>query len=162
MKKVMIVALVPALLGSAAVRPYYASKPEMIARSTAIAVVEVTDVSPARARGASWTYSQVAEATVIETVTGTLPGRIRIYAQENFICARIDFRPGRYLVFLREDGGLLAGSNWYLSARPVESGMVEWYANDTDRGDHPSRIHLTWNPLPDVLHEIRTRVRAGE
>lgn len=151
-------AAVPLLVGSAPLRVSYASKPEMIARSTVIAVVDVRGVAETRVRGTHWVYFQVAEATVARTLKGNVPRRIRIHAQEDFLCARVDFRPGRYLVFLRPDGELLAGSNWYLSARPVREGRVEWYENDEDAGTDPSRIRMRWTPLEEVLADIAARV----
>lgn len=158
MKAIAALAGCALLLGASSTRPYYAPKGEMIARSQAIAVVDVWRVRRVLARGREWTYAQAANAVVRQVVKGELPRHVRLYAQENFVCTRIDFAPGRYLVFLRRDGRLLAGSNWYLSARPVRDGMVEWYANDTDRGDHPSRIRLRSTPLGFVLADVRAHL----
>ena len=157
-------ALLIALLfgtGAGTARPYYAPKGEMIARSEVIAIVDVQQVAPAQVRGRSWTYEQRADAVVVQVLTGELPRRVALHPQEDFICTRIDFRPGRYLVFLRRDGSLWAGSNWYLSARLIESGSLEWYAGDRDYGDRPSQIRLVRLPLGDVLADVRSIMGAG-
>jgi len=136
-------------------RPYYAPAGEMVRRSEFIAIVDVQRVRAVDARGGSWRYAQAADAVVLRTYKGRLPARIAIHAQEDFICTQVDFRPGRYLVFLRRDGELLAGSNWYLSARPIRDGAVEWYANPAASGSDESRIPLRPYPLARVIAEIR-------
>lgn len=158
MKVLMVLLLGVVLSGSSAARPYYASKAEMIARSEVIAVVDVRRVGATTVRGRHSTYAQAADAVVEQTLKGELPPRVRLYAQEDFICARVDFRPGRYVVFLTRDGELLAGSNWYLSARPIRYGRVEWYARDTESGSHPSEIRMRSLPLARVLADVRSHL----
>jgi hypothetical protein len=167
MKVLMALLLGVVLSGSSAPRAYYAGKARMIAQSEVIAVVDVRRVGSASARGRHWTYAQAADAVVEQTLKGELPPRVRLYAQEDFICARVDFRPGRYVVFLTRDGELLAGSNWYLSARPIrDDGRVEWYAGVRDSGPDPSQIRLRPAPLAAVLADVRShlarpRARSG-
>ena len=102
----------------------YAGKPEMVRDATAVAVVEVTRVDPVEVRGGHWTYRQRAAARVETVLRGDLPkgGAIDLHGHEDFICARCEFAPGRYLVFLRRDGRLWVGSNWHLSVRPIATG----------------------------------------
>jgi hypothetical protein len=158
MKVLIALLLGVALSGSSAPRTYYAGKAQMIERSEVIAVVDVRRVGATSVRGGRWTYAQAADASVERTLKGTLPGQVRIHAQEDFICDRVDFRPGRYLVFLKRDGRLLAGSNWYLSARPIRDGRVEWYARDTESGSHPSEIRMRSLPLARVLADVRAHL----
>ena len=155
MRSIAFILSALALAGAAWARPYYAPKSVMIAQSEVIAVVDVQRVRPANVRGEEWTYAQAADAAVVQVIKGRLPPRVRLYAQEDFICTRIDYRPGRYLVFLRRDGDLWRGSNWYLSARPVENGSLEWYANGRESGSHPSAIRMERRPLAAVIRDVR-------
>src|SRR5687767_895163 len=96
----------------------YGGKADMTRRADAIAVVEVLRVEKAEVKGRHWTYSERAVATVRTTLKGDLPAEgkeLVLFGGEDFICAQCNFRPGRYLVFLRRDGGLWVGSNWHLS-----------------------------------------------
>lgn len=161
MRSILLVLSTLALAGTAWARPYYAPKPVMIASSEVIAVVDVQRVQRTRVRGETWTYAQAADAAVVQVIKGQLPRRVRLHAQENFICTRIDYRPGRYLVFLRRDGELWVGSNWYLSARPVEDGSLEWYANNHDSGSSSTQIRLERRPLGVVIAEVRAFMAAG-
>ena len=147
----------------------FAGKEEMVRRSTAIAVVEITKVEEVEGKGSHWTYRQRATAVVKTLLKGSLPkdAPFAIFGDETFICARCHFEPGRYLLFLTEDkapdgSGMLVGSNWHLSVRPItadpekpgQGDRVEWYANDQDYTLAPA-------PLADVLAEVRKLV-AGE
>jgi hypothetical protein len=155
MKPWLALPLVLVLAAYSWTRVYYAPAGEMVRRSEFIAVVDVRRVRAVDERGGRWRYAQAADAVVLRTYKGRLPARIAIHAQEDFICSRVEFRPGRYLVFLRRDGELLAGSNWYLSARPIRDGAVEWYANSAAYGSDESRIPLRQIPLDRVIAEIR-------
>ena len=144
-------------LGSRAdAKAAFAGKAEMVRRSDAVAVVEVLRVEKAEVKGRHWTYSQRAVAKVVSTLKGDLPAEgkeVALFGGEDFICARCNFQPGKYVVFLRKDGGLLAGSNWHLSVRPVLTDKdrrewVDWYAKaDT--------IELKSTPLPDVIADVK-------
>jgi hypothetical protein len=155
MKSWLVLPLALVLAAYSWARVYYAPAGEMVRRSEFIAVVDVQRVRAVDERGRTWRYAQAADAVVLRTYKGRLPARIAIHAQEDFICSRVEFRPGRYLVFLRREGELLAGSNWYLSARPIRDGAVEWYASSTASGSHPSVIPLRPAPLARVIAEVR-------
>jgi hypothetical protein len=109
----------------------YLSKKAMIDQSVAIAVVHVSKIEPTITKRHSWTYRQKATASVEQTLKGTLPKTISLYANEDFICAQCQFEGiGRYLVFLKNDNDLLVGSNWHLSIRPIHNKQIEWYDDD--------------------------------
>lgn len=149
-----------ALTADAGAKAAYAGKAEMVRRSTAIAVVEITKVEAVDAKGEHWNYGQRATATVRTVLKGSLPkdAAVSVFGDESFICARCHFEPGRYLLFLMEDkapdGSVMwVGSNWHLSVRPVtvdpdKGDRVEWYANDKD-------ITLSPAALADVLADVR-------
>jgi hypothetical protein len=134
----------------------YAGKAEMIRRSDAVAVVDVLRVEKAEVKGAHWTYSQRAIARVRSTLKGDLPAagkEVALFGGEDFICAQCNFQPGKYVVFLRRDGGLWVGSNWHLSVRPVATDKagkewVDWYAKQ-------NTIELKATLLDDVLADVK-------
>jgi len=105
----------------------FASKQEMIKEAEDIAVVRIIKVEPCSVKGSpwwdwkswsDWTYHQRATSEVAKTFKGTLPKEITMYGGEDFTCARVNFVPGRCLVFLRHDRNLLVGSNWHLYCAP--------------------------------------------
>jgi hypothetical protein len=140
--------LVATLATDARGKARYAGKAEMIRESEAVAVVDISGVEEAEVKGEHWTYRQKAAAKVESVLKGELPEELELHGGEDFICARCEFAPGRYLVFLKRDGNLWAGSNWHLSARKVSGETVDWYADDTGIETKPA-------PLADVLAEVR-------
>ena len=135
---------VPSALAKAA----YAAEEQMIERAEVIAIVNVARVEKAETKGTHWTYSEIAHATVEQTLKGTLPQTVKLYGGEDFICAQVHFAVGRYIVFLRRDGELLVGCNWHLSVRPIKDKQAEWYV----AGEH---MTLSWQPLDAVLERIK-------
>ena len=133
----------PAGIGKAA----YSLADEMIANSEVIAVVDISRVDPTKVNGATWTYREVAHASVERTLKGELPKNIELHGNEEFICAQVRFKAGRHLVFLRRDQQYLVGSNWHLSVRPIEDDAIEWYASSKG-------LDLSWQPLADVLRAV--------
>ena len=138
----------------------YSVKRGMVKDSSLIAVVEITGVEPAQVKGTIWTYQQRAFARVETVIKGEAPKDVRLvlHGEEDFICARCRFSPGRYLVFLRKDGALWVGSNWDLSARPILGGAegaqtVDWF--EDDRG-----IDTKAQPLDEVLADVKKLVAA--
>ena len=144
---ILCAATAPNALAKAA----YAAEEEMIERAEAIAIVNVTRVEKTETKGKHWIYSEIAHATVEQTLKGTLPQTVKLYGGEDFICAQVHFAAGRYFVFLRRDGELLVGCNWHLSVRPIKDGQAEWYAV----GEH---MTLSWQPLNAVLGRIKNPV----
>jgi hypothetical protein len=129
-------------------KAYFATEEEMIERAEVIAIVDISLVERAETNSQPFTYSEVAHATVHQTIKGTLPRTVDLYGGESFICAQVHFAPGRYLVFLCHDHELLVGCNWYLSVRPIRDTQIEWYV--------PDELHkLSWQPLALVLQRIQ-------
>jgi len=133
---------------SALAKAAYADEEQMIERAEVIAIVNVTRVEKATTKGTHWTYSEIAHATVEQTLKGTPPQTVKLYGGEDFICAQVHFPVGRYLVFLRRDGEVLVGCNWHLSVRPIKDKQAEWYV----AGEH---MALSWQPLDAVLARIK-------
>ena len=133
---------------SAFAKAYYAPEDEMISRAEVIAIVDISRVERAETKSESETYSEIAHASVHQTLKGTLPQTVKLYGGESFICAQVHFAPGRYLIFLSHDRDLLVGCNWHLSVRPVKDTQVEWYVP----GEH---LKLSWQPLDTVLARIK-------
>jgi len=155
--------LLPAFASIAHAKAAFAAKAEMVQRSAAIAVVNITRVDPAAVKGQHWTYRQLATARVESVLKGDLRAGdpISLHGEEDFICAQCRFAPGRYLVFLNQDSGLWVGSNWHLSVRPINTDAkgeqtVEWYADDK------RTLELKSQPLADVLADVRTLLAAAK
>ena len=108
-------------------RAAYATRLQMVRRAVAIAVLDIGPVEARTTKGRHWTYSQRAEAKVVETLKGQLPPEVKLVAGEDFICARTQLAEGRCLAFLMKDGEDYVGCNWHLSLRPVSaSNQIEW------------------------------------
>jgi hypothetical protein len=126
----------------------FAGEEEMIQVADVIAIVNITKVEETRTKGEYWTFSEVAHATVEQTLKGTLPQNVKLSGGEDFICAQVHFAPGRQLVFLRREGELLTGCNWHLGVRPIKETQVEWYVAG-------QCMELSWQPLAGVLERIK-------
>ncbi len=144
--------LVLGLSVTASAKARFAGKEEMVREAEAIVVVTITKVEKAEAKGKHWTYAQ--KATVEQCLKGGLTGAVDIYGQEDFICARCDYKPGRFLLFLRKDGGLWSGSNGHLGIRPVKEEKVVWFKPGGNL------FETSDQPLADVLAEIRKLLDA--
>ena len=129
-------------------KAYYASEAETIARSDAIAVVQIEKVEAIETKAEPFDYRQIAHAKVERTLKGILPESILIHGSETFICAQVRLRPGKFLVCLRKAGAFLVGANWHLSVRPIEGDKVEWYTPGT-------HMDLSWQPLDPVLQRVK-------
>ena len=138
-----------AIMPEAIAKAYYATEEEMIERSEAIAIVDITNVENKMTRSKPFNYRQIADANVLQVFKGSLPQNLKLHGMEDFICAQVNFSPGRYLVFLNRDGDLWAGSNWYLSARPIKDNLVEWY---NPSGEYRE---LLWQPLDKVVERVQ-------
>jgi len=147
---VWLLASVPPLFADAC----YTLAPEMIQRSAAIAIIDISKVEPIQAKGDHWTYRERAHATVHRTLKGSLPKTVSFFGNENFICAQVRFQPGRYLAFLRKDGEKFVGANWELSVRPIKDDQVEWYAQK-------ERLDLSWQPLAAVLDQVNDLIKRS-
>jgi hypothetical protein len=142
-----VVALFAGARPGALAKAYYAPADEMIRRAEVIAIVDISHVVHAKTKAKPFDYSEIAHATVQQTLKGALPQKVKLYGGESFICAQVHFAPGRYLVFLGRAHDLLVGCNWHLSVRPIKGAEVEWYAPG-------ETLKLSWQRLLPVLKRI--------
>jgi len=142
---------------SASAKAYFAPEAVMIKTAEVIAVVEITSVEPVETKtvteAQTLDFHERAQARVVQTLKGKLPADVFLYGDESFICAQVHYRPGRFLVFLRREGGLLTGCNWHLSVRPIKGDQVEWYTK-------ADSIEVSWQPLDAVLEKVRQAAEA--
>lgn len=150
--QIIVAALCAMLLAdNAFAKAYYARKAEMIQKAEAIVVVNVTKVEAVQKQGKPWTYSQRTTAEVEQTLKGAVTGTIEIYGMESFICARCEYKTGRFLLFLRKgDEDFWHGANWHLGIRSITDDKVNWFK------DEKSLFEMTPQPLPDVVKEIES------
>jgi len=151
LRKFLAVLFAASLAGAvphADAKAYYAPEDEMIERAEVIAIVDISRVEKTETKSQPFNYSQIAHATVQETLKGKLPKEIQLYGGESFECAQVHFTPGRSLVFLRHAGEFLVGCNWDLSVRPIKDTEVEWYVPG-------ERHNLSWQLLDTVLARIQ-------
>ncbi len=152
-RRIFLAAALFGIPSVAAAKARYAGKAEMIGEAEIIAVVDVTRVTAVEKKGKHWTCKHAAEAKVETVLKGQLPEKVTLYGQENFICARADFKPGRQLVFLQRDGDLLRSSNWQVGVRPITGDTVEWLGEG-------NVFASTKAPLAATLAEIRKAIAA--
>ena len=136
-------------------KAYFAPQNEMITKCDAIAVVNIISVQETELKTPGFDYREVAKAEVEDVLKGSLRKEITIHGNESFICAQVRFKPGRYLVFLESQNGLLTGANWQFSARPIRVDKVEWYTK-------PDALELSWQPLNVVLKGVRESILQRE
>jgi len=123
----------------------------MIAKSDAIAIVQIDKVESRETKAEPFDFRQVAHAKAERTLKGTLPESMLIHGNETFICAQVQLRPGRFLVCLKKVGPLFAGANWHLSVRPIDGDKVEWYKPGT-------LMELSWQPLEQVVQRVKDAI----
>ena len=132
----------------------YHGKAEMIKQAEVIALVEITKVDSKQTKGKTWTYNEVASAKVHQVLKGELANEVKLYGKENFICAQVSYKPGKFLVFLRRDKELLVGVNWHLGVRPISGETIEWL-------DDKKVLNTKTQDLKTVLKEIETAVKTA-
>ncbi len=149
-----VIALVAASATNSLAKAYFQNETELVTKADAIALVELSEPEPAEQKGDIWTYRQSATAKVTLLLKGDLPETFALYGVETFICAQCRLAAGKYLVFIRRDGKLWAGSNWHLSLRPVKKDQIEWF-------DHPEKRHsLKFQPSEAVLKRVRDIMKS--
>ncbi|HOX06045.1 MAG TPA: hypothetical protein PK280_06555 [Planctomycetota bacterium] len=157
MKSVLVVLILLAQAVPCLAKARYAGKADMIREAEAIAVATVTkvEVLAEGERGTTWTYRQKATVKVEGCLKGEIDGEIAVYGMEDLICAQCSYTPGRFILFLRKDGMLWAGSNWELGIRPIRQDKVAWPKEGGGLFD------LAETPLAEVIAEIRAAVASG-
>jgi hypothetical protein len=132
-------------------KAYYAGKAEMIQKAEVIVMVDITKVVDVQKQGKAWRYSQCATGQVKQTLKGAVTGPIEIYGMESFICARCEYKTGRFLLFLKKgDEAFWHGANWHLGIRPIKNDKVAWFK------DQKARFEMTAQPLADVVKDIES------
>lgn len=125
MLAMLILFAVPAM--PAISKAAYLNPSQMIVKAEAIAIIDISSVEKANVKGAHFSYGSVATASVSKLLKGRLGKSIKLYGDENFECAQVKLKPGRYLAFLRMDGRYLVGNNWQWSLRPINDSKVKWF-----------------------------------
>jgi hypothetical protein len=133
----------------------YHGKTNMVSSAEVIAVVTISKVESTTAKRKGWTYSEAATAKVEQVLKGSLPRQVVLYGGENFICAQVRYKPGRYIVFLRHDEDLLVGENWHLGVREIKDDNVEWFKDDAS-------LDLKSTKVDEVLKEIAALVKPDK
>jgi|SRR5438552_997936 len=140
----------------------YMNEENMVMYAEIIAIVDISHVERLITKSRSFTYSEIADATVHQTLKGTLPQTVKLYGGTWFTCAQDHFATGRYFVFLVRHQGLLMSCNDYFGIRPINGTQVEWYV--------PGKWHVPGEPrklsfqsLESVLERIKnTGAKAKE
>ena len=78
----------------------YMNEENMVMYAEIIAIVDISHVERLITKSRSFTYSEIADATVHQTLKGTLPQTVKLYGGTWFTCAQDHFATGRYFVFL--------------------------------------------------------------
>lgn len=137
--KVLFACLAIVLLGAtdqlAQAKAYFASLKEMVQRSEAIALADLGPVKINKFKGQTWTYSQEAQATLIELYKGKLPKSFTIRGGEDFRCAHVGLIEGKNLLFLKKEGDYYIGANWMSSCILVKDNKIPWFKTEDER--HP-------------------------
>ena len=155
--RILIASLIVILVAPASfARARYAGKKEMIEKAECIVVVTITSIEETQTMGRVWTYGQKVTAKVEKCLKGDAEGTIEIYGMENFICARCEFKKGRFILFLRKDEGLWVGSNWNIGIRQIVDDKVEWFKDDE------TLLDMQPTPLKDVIDDIKAVLKRLE
>lgn len=139
-KSVCTALLVAATSQIAFAKAYFATLKEMVERSDAIAIVDLSKVKNTATKGKTWTYSKEAQATLIETLKGKLPKTFVLCGGENFRCAHVDFKEGKNLLFLNKEGDYYRGANWMNSCISVDNNKLPWFETKDER--HYKATHI--------------------
>ncbi len=129
----------------------YMELEEVVYTAEAIAIIRAESDEAKSFQGDHWHYRQRVHARVMEVLEGSLPERIDIVADKDFVCARVPYEvPKDYLVFLGRDTGELVTVNHGMGRLAIVDGMVEW----------PYGTGHQMRPLAEVVTELKDRVRA--
>ncbi len=151
----VVAAICFAAPGDVLAKAGYMSKGGLIQSATIIAVVEVTEVDDATAKGKHWTYRQAAHALTVRTLKGELPMHFTIHAKKDFICARASYESKtRYLVFLRQEGELYTTVNHHLGQFKATDGKIMWFSDDRS-------LALGEQRFDEVIEEVDSELNAA-
>ena len=134
---------------SAVAKIGYMNEDTMVRYAEIIAIVDISHVEHVKIKSRPLDYTEIADATVQQTLKGTLPQPVKLYGGRSFACAQDHFAAGRYLVFLVRHQDLLASCNDYFGIRPINGAQVEWYVP----GERT--LKLSFQPLDTVLQRIK-------
>ncbi len=148
---IVLIELLLNLISSAVAFEYFPSEEAMIDRSPIIAVVNVQRTENTLTKASPYNYTQISDARVEKTLKGDLPQTVKLYGGETLLNVAVQFPPGRYIVFLRKNGELVAGAQRSMSARPIRDSQVLWHVPGKPRT-------LSWQPLDAVLTRIQERI----
>jgi hypothetical protein len=130
----------------------YMNEGNMIRYAEFIAIVDISHVERMDPKSA-FNHTEIAYATVQQTLKGRLPQTVKLHGGTWFICAQDHFAAGRYLVFLVCHQDLLMSCNDYFGIRPINGTQVEWYVPGEPVPGEPRK--LSFQPLDAVLQRIR-------
>lgn len=138
------------LLSPVLASAYHATRSEMIQRAQLIAVVDIEPPVACRVQGKHWNYSQQAEARLVQSIKGGAPEKLTLYGGEDFECAQVNLKAGRFLVFLVAQGDGYSGCNWNASCLSIDaSNRVAWMSQSGRREIDCKQ------PLDQVTERIR-------
>lgn len=164
--RIFIAFILPAL-------PVYAdsvallSADAMIDRADYIAIVEYLGAargdfkgpSPCPDKNRSGKFSRQNTVRVVESIKGDLSGEIQIYDKSGrwdvlFQDHQDYTKPpaGRYLVFLKGDGGFLTGVHGWASTAKIEGTHIDW-----TEGQPRARQMV---PLEDILTRVKAKLHG--
>jgi hypothetical protein len=142
-------------------KAYFHTRSELIRNAEVIAIVSIGEPEATKPKGrfdegpkgSHWTYGQQAKVHVERLLKGQIEDDFVMYGGESFICASCVLTKGKFLAFLKKDGGLWAGANWQLSLRPVRDQQVEWYVSEEQR------FPMEFQNLDEVVTSIQTAIK---
>lgn len=155
MRFIILAVIIATISTDAYAKASFYSKPEMIRKADAIAVVDIVMVEKVDKPSSIWTYRQKATVNVIRCLKGQLEQQIVIFGDETFICARCHYSPGQFILFLRKCDDFWVGCNWHLGIRPITDGSVKWFNNDTTH-------EMTDQSVETVLTEIEALLKTED
>lgn len=135
----------------------YRSKTTMIHSADVIVFADIKRVEKVEKQGKHWKYRQKAVIEPIKMLKGKLPANAKIFGGENFICAQVNFKPGKALLFLKKSNDYYVGNNWHLSVRSASNGKIEWFAGSNVFGLKPQEKSKVFADVKNTMKEATNK-----
>lgn len=142
--------MIPLLLTMYLMAPVWAriapiNMEDLIQRSDFIAVVDVTDVKEPTE------HEQIAGFESIRILKGSLRNGHKLYRGHRPICARPSYKPGRYLLFLREEDDRLVAAYHAYSIIEVKDNTLDWFEEKSSPRRVPSSLQRAEADIKELV-----------
>jgi len=123
---------------------------DLVERSDLVVVVDVVEVQ------APTEKERVASFESIRVLKGSLQQGHQLYRGNRRICAGPNYRPGRYLLFLGQEGGDFVAAHHAYSVFEVKNNKLDWFVEENSPQRRESTLEKAEADIEEVLGKARS------